>query len=51
MPARTTGKAQKFARPFDGPYRVLAVHENGIEAYPVDCPHAQPIRVTLNSAL
>ena len=48
MPAKTTGKTRKFARPFHGPYRVLEVFEQGVSVRPIDDPRANPIRVSLD---
>ena len=48
MPSAKSTKAYKFARPFYGPYRVIAVHDAGLEVRPVDRPHAPVIRVALN---
>ncbi len=48
MPAAKSGKAHKFARPFKGPYRVLATYNNGVQVRLVDRPTAQPIGVALN---
>ena len=48
MPAKTTGKTQKFARPFHGPYRVLKVFKQGVSVRPVDDPRANPIRISLD---
>jgi len=48
MPALKTGPAHKLARPFKGPYRVLATYPNGAEVVPVDRPRAAPIRIAFN---
>ena len=48
MPAAKSGKACKLVQPFHGPYCVVHVVEKGIEARPVDQPHATPTRVALN---
>ena len=36
MPGAEATKAYKFARPFYGPYRVVALCETGIEVQPVN---------------
>ena len=38
MPALKSGPTHKLARPFKGPFRVVAVHPNGAEVVPVDRP-------------
>ena len=38
MPGAKASKAYKFARPFYGPYRVVAVYDTGSEVRPVDKP-------------
>ena len=48
MPAMKSGPAHKFARPYKGPYRVVATFNNGDKVYPVDRSHPRPIRVALN---
>ena len=48
MPAAKSGAAYKLARPNHGPYCVARVVENRVEVWPVDQPHAIPIRVALN---
>ena len=48
MPAAKLTKADKFARPFYGPYRVVETCTNGVEVCPVDGPQTTPIRVALN---
>ena len=45
MPAAKSTKAYKFARPFHGPYRVVAVYDTGLEVRPVDQPQKDPIRI------
>ena len=47
-PALKSGKAYKFAKPFQGPYRILKMFENGAEIQLVDKPRAESIRVALN---
>ena len=48
MPAATTGQTRKLARPFKGPYRVVATHPNGVEVRLVENPRASVLRVALN---
>ena len=48
MPAKKSGKAHKFAKPFQGPYRIVSLFENGAEVRLVDKPSAGTIRVALN---
>ena len=48
MPAKRLGKAHKFARPFGGPYRIVAMCENGAEVKLIDKPQSDAIRVALN---
>ena len=48
MPVLKSGPAHKLARPYKGPYRVIATYPNGVELVPVDKPKAIPIRVALN---
>ena len=48
MPAEKACKAHKFAKAFDGPYRVVDTFSNGVEVRPVDKPQADTIRVVLN---
>ena len=48
MPGAKRGKAYKFARPFEGPYRMVALYDNGADVTHVDKPQSSPIRVALN---
>ena len=48
MPAARSNKAYKFTKPFQGPYRIVWLYENGAELQPVDHPKASPIRVAMN---
>ena len=48
MPAEKQWKAYKFAKPYRGPFRVIALHDGGLEVKPVDKPQAQGMRVALN---
>ena len=47
-PAKKSGTAYKFARPFVGPYRVLKKYETGVDVRLVSKPFAKPIRVALS---
>ena len=46
--ASKTGHMGKLARPFQGPYRVIATYANGVEVRQTDKSRAQAIRVALN---
>ena len=48
MPSAVKGKAWKLARPFYGPYRVLATTPTNLEVKPVDKPEADAIFVSLD---
>ena len=48
MPSAVKGKAWKLARPFYGPYRVLAATPTNLEVKPVDKPDAESIFVSLD---
>ena len=48
MPNTVKGKAWKLARPFYGPYRVLATTPTNLEVKPVDKPDAEAIFVSLD---
>ena len=48
MPGLKSGKAHKFTRPFRGPYRIVALFQNGAEVRPTDKPGAETIHVALN---
>ena len=45
MPAARSGKAYKLSRPFHGPFRIIAMHDNGVEVRRVDRPQDATIRV------
>ena len=45
MPAAKACKSYKFARPFHGPYRIIAQDETGVVVRPVDKPQAKSFRV------
>ena len=47
-PAKKSGAAYKFARPFVGPYRVLKRYDTGVDVCLVSKPFAKPIRVALS---
>ena len=48
MPGEVRGKAWKLARPFHGPYRVLALMPTNAEVRLVDCPTSESIFVPLS---
>lgn len=48
MPALKANKIYKFAKPFEGPYRVLTTYDNGAEVRLVDQPSAESIRVAMD---
>ena len=48
MPMKKLGKAHKFALPFEGPYRVLALYPNGVDLQSIEKPKSRQIRVALN---
>ena len=48
VPAMKRGKAYKFACPFKGPYRFLALYDNGADIRSVGNPREEPKRVSLN---
>ena len=48
MPASKSSQAYKFAKPFEGPYRIIAMYDNGADVRLVDRPTAPPIRVALD---
>ena len=48
MPWAKQGKAYKFARPYHGPYHVVAVHDTGVSVCSIDNPSKDPIRVAFN---
>ena len=48
MPIAVTGKSWKLARPYHGPYRILGVTPNNIEARLVDDVDAEPIFVAVS---
>ena len=48
MPNAVRGKAWKLARPFYGPYRVMATTPTNLEVKPVDKPEAEAIFVSLD---
>ena len=50
MPAATSGKSWKLARPYHGPYRVLSVTPTNLEARLVDNVDAKSIFVAVNCA-
>ena len=48
MPAIKATKTHKFARPFEGPYRITAIYDNGADVRLVDQPSSNAIRVALD---
>ncbi len=48
MPGEKLGKAHRLARPFKGPYRIVAMYDNGAEVKLIDKPRNPTIRVALN---
>ena len=48
MPAAKLGKAYKFARPYEGPYRVTALYDNGADVSLIDDPSSPSLRVALD---
>ena len=48
VPGLKAGPNYKLARPFKGPYIVVASYPNGVELVPADKPRATPIRVSLD---
>ena len=48
MPAAKSSKAHKFARSFQGPYRITAMYSNGADVRWVDRPSCPSIRVALD---
>ena len=48
FPAKRSGKMYKFARPFQGPYFVQEVFDNGVQLKKVGHPRAKSLRVALN---
>ena len=46
IPGAKRGKAYKFARPFEGQYRVVALYDNEADVTQVDKPRFSPIQVT-----
>ena len=47
-PTLKSDPAHKLASPFKGPYRVIGVHDNGLDVVLVSNPRASSIRVALN---
>ena len=48
MPGVKRGKAHKFARSFDGPYRILHIDETGAEVILVGQLEGKKMRIALN---
>lgn len=47
-PAEKSGETRKLARPFDGPYRVVAITDSTASICRVDKPQEEPILVSLS---
>ena len=45
MPAARSGKAYKLSRPFHGTFRIITMHDNGVDVRRVDRPQDATIRV------
>ena len=41
-------KAYKFAKKFQGPFRIMAIYDNGVELKNINKPDSKHIRVALN---
>ena len=48
VPSAKKSKAYKFAWPFKGLYRVLALYNNGADIRLIDCPREEPKSVVIN---
>ena len=48
MPAAGQGEAYKFAKRFQGPFRITTLYDNGVELKNISKPGSKPIRVALN---
>ena len=48
FPAKKSGRAYKFARPFQGPYLVKKVFNNGVQVKKIGQSRCKPLRVSLN---
>ena len=48
FPAKKSGKAYKFARPFQGPYVVQKLFNNGVQVKKMGQSRCKPLRVSLN---
>ena len=48
MPAAGQGEAYKFAKKFQGPFRIMAMYDNGVELQNINKPGSKHIRVALN---
>ena len=48
FPAKKSGKAYKFARPFQGPYVVQKLFDNGVQVKKMGQSKCKPLRVSLN---
>ena len=48
FPANKSGKAYKFARPFQDPYVVQKLFDNGVQVKKMGQSRCKPLRVSLN---
>ena len=48
FPAKKSGRAYKFARPFQGPYLVKEVFNNGVQVKKIGQSRCKPLQVSLN---
>ena len=48
MPASRQGEAYKFSKPFEGPFRVVQLCDNGADLKSTDKSKSKVIRVVLN---
>ena len=48
FPSKKSGRAYKFAKPFQGPYLVEKVFDNGVQLKRVGQPRAKSLRIALN---
>ena len=48
MPAAGQGEAYKFSKKFQGPFRIMAMYDNGVELQDINKPRSKHITVALN---
>ena len=48
FPAKKSGRAYKFAKPFQGPYLVKEVFNNGVQVKKIGQSRCKSLRVSLN---